>query len=155
MGSLSLLNRRQVFPVRLLQSQTYVQPRLALVGDAAHNCHPVGGQGLNLGIRDAAALAEILTETFCRQGDLGDLSVLRRYDRWRRWENWLILGVTDTLNRLFSNRLWLLVLFRRLGLEGLRQAPPLRRLLLRLMTGQQGRLPHLEPARVPLTSSLR
>jgi 2-octaprenyl-6-methoxyphenol hydroxylase len=156
LGSLHLTNHRQVFPVRLLQSRTYVQSRLALVGDAAHNCHPVGGQGLNLGIRDAAALAEILTAAFRQQVDLGDLAVLRGYDRWRRWENWLILAFTDVLDRLFSNQMWPLVWLRRIGLEGLRRIPPLRRLILSVMTGQQGRCPTLDrrPA-IPLARSRR
>jgi 2-octaprenyl-6-methoxyphenol hydroxylase len=141
LGTISLTNQRQVFPVRLMQSRTYAKPRLALVGDAAHNCHPVGGQGLNLGIRDAAALAHVLVEAHLHQEDLGTLGVLRRYDRWQRPQNWFILGVTDSLNRLFSNRLWPLVWIRWLAIEALRRIGPLRRLVLSTMTGQHDRQP--------------
>ncbi|ASC71671.1 2-octaprenyl-3-methyl-6-methoxy-1,4-benzoquinol hydroxylase [Halomicronema hongdechloris C2206] len=101
MGALTLVSQPLLFPVRLRQSHRYGLPRLALVGDAAHCCHPVGGQGLNMGIRDAAALAEVLLAAQAAGEDWGSLPVLRRYDRWRRRENWLILGFTDLLNRSF------------------------------------------------------
>ncbi|MFM7425863.1 MAG: FAD-dependent hydroxylase [Elainella sp.] len=141
MGQLELLNRRQLFPVKLMQSRRYVQSRLALVGDAAHCCHPVGGQGLNLGIRDAAALAEVL-QTAQQQGeDLGSLPVLKRYERWRRFENWVILGFTDLLDRCFSNRWLPLIALRRLGLRAMRRLGPLKFLAIQLMTGQLGRRP--------------
>ncbi|HIK46039.1 MAG TPA: FAD-dependent hydroxylase, partial [Leptolyngbyaceae cyanobacterium M65_K2018_010] len=143
MGQLKRLTPPAIFPVQLMQCRRYVQPRLALVGDAAHSCHPVGGQGLNMGIRDAAALAEVLIAAYQRGEDLGSLRVLGRYERWRRWENWLILGFTDILTRSFSNRLGPVVMIRRLGLRLLRQVPPLRRWALRLMTGRLGRLPYL------------
>ncbi len=143
MGRLKRLTTPALFPVQLMQSDRYVIPRLALVGDAAHSCHPVGGQGLNMGIRDAAALAEVLT-TAHRQGqDLGSMAVLRRYERWRRLENWVILSFTDILTRTFSNRLWPLVVLRRGGLWVLAHVPILRQLALRLMTGRLGRAPEL------------
>ena len=84
LGDLKLVSKRMVFPVQLMQCDRYIKPRLALIGDAAHCCHPVGGQGLNLGIRDAASLAQIL-QTADRQGqDIGSLKVLKRYERWRK-----------------------------------------------------------------------
>jgi 2-octaprenyl-6-methoxyphenol hydroxylase len=141
MGQLKLLNQPRLFPVQLMQSKRYVQPRLALIGDAAHCCHPVGGQGLNMGIRDAAALAEVLVQAQQQQQDIGSLAVLRRYERWRRRENWLILSLTDFLTRCFSNRLWPLVLLRRLGIGILHRVRPLRRGALRVMTGRFGRIP--------------
>ncbi len=143
MGRLKRLTAPAMFPVQLMQSDRYVQPRLALVGDAAHSCHPVGGQGLNMGIRDAAALAEVLTAAHQRGQDLGGLTVLRRYERWRRLENWVILSFTDVLTRLFSNQILPLVVLRRAGLWLLSSVPPLKRLALRLMTGRLGRVPHL------------
>lgn len=91
------MSDRYLFPVQLRQCDRYVQPRLALVGDAAHYCHPVGGQGLNLGIRDAAALAQILTELHQQGEDIGELKVLKRYENWRKRENLTILGFTDLL----------------------------------------------------------
>lgn len=141
MGELELIGDRQVFPVQLMQSDRYVQPRLALIGDAAHCCHPVGGQGLNLGIRDAAAIAQVLSDAHQNREDIGELSVLRRYERWRKLENLIILGFTDFLDRLFSNNFPPIVALRRLGLWCLRNLPPLKRFALRLMTGQTGRHP--------------
>jgi 2-octaprenyl-6-methoxyphenol hydroxylase len=143
MGELSLVGDRFIFPVQLQQSSTYIQPRLALIGDAAHCCHPVGGQGLNLGIRDAAALAEILQVAHLHDEDLGNLQVLRRYERWRKWENLMILAFTDFLVRCFSNQWLPLVILRRIGLRLLQRVKPLRKITLRLMTGLNGRLPQL------------
>ena len=145
MGDLQLLNEPRLFPVRLMQSQRYVQPHLALVGDAAHCCHPVGGQGLNMGIRDAAALAEVLATAHQHGEAIGSLSVLKRYERWRRRENWFILSMTDFLNRSFSNNLLPLVWFRRLGIGMLEHVPPLKWLALTIMTGRFGRRPQIAP----------
>jgi 2-octaprenyl-6-methoxyphenol hydroxylase len=139
LGKLELLSDRYLFPVQLMQSDRYALPRLALVGDAAHCCHPVGGQGLNMGIRDAAALAEVLTTAYQQGVDLGDLKVLKRYERWRKKENLLILGVTDFLDRMFSASWLPLVKIRRLGLWGLGTIPPFKSLALRVMTGLFGR----------------
>ncbi|HEY9887632.1 MAG TPA: FAD-dependent hydroxylase [Candidatus Obscuribacterales bacterium] len=143
LGQLTLTSDRLLFPVQLFQSERYVQPRLALVGDAAHRCHPVAGQGLNLGIRDAAALAQVLSEAYLRGEDVGHVRVLQRYERWRKRENLAILGFTDFLDRLFSNRWWPLITVRRLGLWLLRHVPPLKIFSLRFMTGFWGRRPFL------------
>ncbi|MEB3272752.1 MAG: FAD-dependent hydroxylase [Prochlorothrix sp.] len=142
-GALQLETPRVIFPVRLMQSDRYVQAGLALVGDAAHCCHPVGGQGMNLGIRDAVALAEVLTQARTQAEDWGSEGVLKRYDRWRRWENWTILGFTDLLDRAFSNQVWPVVIARRIGLHLLHSVPVVRRLALDLMTGQLGRKPKI------------
>jgi 2-octaprenyl-6-methoxyphenol hydroxylase len=143
MGNLSLVGQRYLFPVQLMQSRRYVQPRLALMGDAAHCCHPVGGQGVNMGIRDAAALAQVLTTAHQQGKDIGDLAVLQGYGRWRWLENLTILGFTDFLNRTFSNTVLPLVVLRRLGLWGLQNIRPLRVTALKLMTGLSGRTPDL------------
>lgn len=143
MGTLELVGDRSVFPTQLMQSDRYVLPRLALIGDAAHCCHPVGGQGVNLGIRDAAALAQILQSAHQQGDDIGSLRVLKRYDRWRRWENVIILGFTDTLNRVFSNSFLPLVVLRRVGLWVLRSVPVAKQVALKLMTGLSGRAPKL------------
>ncbi len=143
MGNLEIISPRFVFPVQLMQSDRYVLPRLALLGDAAHCCHPVGGQGLNLGIRDAAMLAQVLQMAHQQGEDLGDLRVLKRYQRVRKWENWVILGFTDILDRTFSNN-WLPVVgVRRLGLWAMRNIHPVKALALRLMTGLLGYTPKL------------
>lgn len=143
LGQLELLNQRSLFPVKLMQSDRYTQHRLALVGDAAHCCHPVGGQGLNLGIRDAVALAQVLTQAHQTGQDLGAVRVLKRYERWRRLENWTILGFTDFLDRFFSTHWLPIVLTRRLGLRVMRNFRPLKFLALKLMTGLSGRIPEL------------
>jgi len=142
MGRLELEGERFVFQVQLMQSDRYVLPRLALIGDAAHCCHPVGGQGLNMGIRDAAALAQVLQSAHQRSEDIGDLAVLKRYERWRKQENLTILGFTDFLDRMFSNNWLPLVLVRRFGLWMLR-VRPLKIFALKLMTGLRGRPPQI------------
>jgi 2-octaprenyl-6-methoxyphenol hydroxylase len=143
LGRLELESQRFLFPVQLMQSDRYTQSRLALIGDAAHCCHPLGGQGLNMGIRDAATLAQVLQEAAKSGEDIGNVKVLRRYERWRRLENWTILGFTDLLDRMFSNNWLPLVMTRRLGLWMLRTIHPLKSLVLRLMTGLLGRTPQI------------
>ncbi|MDX2228790.1 MAG: FAD-dependent hydroxylase [Leptolyngbyaceae cyanobacterium bins.349] len=143
MGELELVGDRYLFPVQLMHSRQYVQPRLALIGDAAHCCHPVGGQGVNLGIRDAAALAEVLQTAHQQGKDIGELTVLRRYERWRKLENWKILAFTDLLDRLFSNNILPIVMLRRLGLWMLQHLYPVKQIALRLMVGLSDRAPNL------------
>jgi 2-octaprenyl-6-methoxyphenol hydroxylase len=143
LGKLELLDERFLFPVQLMQSDRYTLPRLALIGDAAHCCHPVGGQGLNLGIRDAAALAQILQEAVAQGEDIGDVRVLKRYESWRKKENLTILGMTDLLDRVFSNNFLPVVVMRRFGLWLVRQVSPLKIFLLQLMTGLRGKTPQL------------
>jgi len=147
LGRLELVRERGLFPVKLMQCDRYSQKRLALIGDAAHACHPVGGQGLNMGIRDAAALAEVLQQAQHRGEDLGDLRVLRRYERWRKRENLLILAFTDFLDRSFSSSWLPLVALRRLGLRLMQRMRLPRRLALSLMTGLSGHSPALAKPR--------
>ncbi|WP_204103168.1 MULTISPECIES: FAD-dependent hydroxylase [Spirulina sp. CCY15215] len=143
LGKVEAIGDRFVFPVQLMQSENYTRSRLALIGDAAHCCHPVGGQGLNLGLRDAAALAQVLQEAHKLGEDIGSLPVLRRYEKWRKGENLTILGFTDFLDRMFSNQWLPLILLRRLGLWMLRYIQPLKVFALQLMTGLKGRTPEL------------
>ena len=143
LGKLELVGERNLFPVQLMQSDRYTKSRLALVGDAAHCCHPVGGQGLNLGIRDAAALAEVLQTAFSQGEDIGDLKVLQRYENWRKQENIAILAFTDFLDRFFSNNWFPIVAMRRFGLWLMQQFHPLKIQALQLMTGLKGRVPQL------------
>ncbi|NJO96234.1 MAG: FAD-dependent hydroxylase [Pleurocapsa sp. CRU_1_2] len=143
LGELKLVSQRQVFPVQLMQCDRYIKSRLALIGDAAHCCHPVGGQGLNMGIRDAASLAQILQAAHQQEQDIGTVKVLKRYESWRKLENLAILGFTDLLDRLFSNSWLPVVVVRRLGLWMMSYLKPLRIFALRLMTGLLGRKPKL------------
>ena len=143
MGKLELLGDRFIFQVQLMQSDRYVLHRLALVGDAAHNCHPVGGQGLNLGIRDVAALAQVLQEAHAKGEDIGNIQILKGYERWRQRENLTILGFTDLLDRMFSNNILPVVVIRRLGLWIMRRVPVVKIFSLKLMIGLKGRVPKL------------
>jgi 2-octaprenyl-6-methoxyphenol hydroxylase len=143
MGKLTLVGDRFIFPARLMHACEYVRSRLALVGDAAHSCHPVGGQGLNLGIRDVGALAQVLRDAYAKGEDIGSLRVLRRYERWRRWENMLSLGFTDLINLMFSNNILPLVVVRRLGLWAMEHIPILKIAALHFMAGVMGRKPTL------------
>ncbi|CAD5956348.1 FAD-dependent hydroxylase [Planktothrix agardhii] len=145
LGKLELLSDRYVYPVQLMQSDRYIQHRLALVGDAAHCCHPVGGQGLNMGIRDGGALAEVLKTATQKGEDIGQKRVLKRYEGWRQKENLIVLGLTDFLDRTFSGDWTLKVSLRRLGLGVLTKVQIFRYLALRLMTGLIGRAPKLNP----------
>jgi 2-octaprenyl-6-methoxyphenol hydroxylase len=143
LGKLELDSQRWLFPVKLMQSQQYTAARLALIGDAAHCCHPVAGQGMNLGIRDAAALAEILVAAHQAGEDIGSEAVLQRYANWRKPENWVILAFTDFLDRMFSTSILPIVIIRRFGLFLLDRIPGFKYLALRLMTGLAGKMPQV------------
>ena len=152
MGRLAVEGKRFIFPAKLVHSCEYVRPRVALVGDAAHSCHPVGGQGLNLGIRDVAALAQVLSAAQAQGEDIGSLQVLRRYQRWRRRENILALGFTDVLNRMFSTQVLPVVVMRRLGLRLMSLVPLVKVLSLRFMAGLVGRSAVISPTVSPTAS---
>jgi 2-octaprenyl-6-methoxyphenol hydroxylase len=127
----------------LLQAERYTDRRLALVGDAAHLIHPIAGQGLNLGLRDVAALAECVVDAHRLGLDIGAGDVLMRYQRWRRFDNLVLMAVTDGLNRLFSNDLPPVRLARDIGLALVNQVPPLKRVFMRHAMGTLGDLPRL------------
>ncbi len=143
LGPLRLIGARGIFPLGLSLAQRYVAPRLALVGDAAHGVHPVAGQGLNLGLRDVGALAEVLIEAARRGEDLADLAVLERYQRWRRFDTTTLALGMDAVNRLFSNDNPLLRLGRDLGMGVVSATPALRRRFIREAAGLTGTLPKL------------
>lgn len=144
LGRLSLWGgRRWSYPLSLLHAERYTDTRLALVGDAAHGIHPIAGQGLNLGLRDVAALAECIVDARRLGLDVGDATVLERYQRWRRLDTMALIAATDSLNRLFSNDLPPLRLLRDLGLAAVNQVPPLKRFFMRHAMGLVGDLPRL------------
>jgi 2-octaprenyl-6-methoxyphenol hydroxylase len=134
---------RWAYPLGLMLAERYVADRLALVGEAAHVIHPIAGQGLNLGIRDVAALAELVIDTRRLGLDIGDAEMLCRYQRWRRFDAMALAAVTDGLNRLFSNTVTPLRLARDLGLAAVHRLPALKRLLMRDAMGLAGDLPRL------------
>ena len=126
-----------------MHARRYVAPRLALAGDAAHAIHPIAGQGLNIGWRDVAALAEVVIDALRVGADPGSPAALRRYERWRRVDNSMMLAATDALNRLFSNDLAPVRLVRDVGLAAVNLAPPLKRFLMRHAMGVLGDAPRL------------
>jgi 2-octaprenyl-6-methoxyphenol hydroxylase len=134
---------RWSYPLSLHLALSYTAPRLALAGDAAHGIHPIAGQGLNLGLRDIAALAEVLVEAKRLGLDIGSQAVLGRYQSWRRFDNVVLAASTDILNRLFSNAFTPLALARRFGLDLVEALPPLKRLFMRHAGGAVGELPRL------------
>ena len=131
------------YPLALTLAERYTANRLAVAGDAAHAIHPIAGQGFNLGIRDAAALAEVIVDTARLGLDIGTVTALARYARWRRADNFMMLAATDGLNRLFSNDIAPLALGRRLGLAAVNRIPPLKRLFMRHAMGELGEKPRL------------
>jgi 2-octaprenyl-6-methoxyphenol hydroxylase len=143
LGSVEPVGARWSYPLSLLLAEKYVSTRLALVGEAAHTIHPIAGQGLNLGIRDVAALAELVIDARRLGLDIGEDSVLLRYQQWRRFDTLALAAVTDGLNRLFSNTLSPLRLARDVGLAAVNRFPPLKRLLMRDAMGIVGDLPRL------------
>ena len=143
LGELEIVGPCWSYPLSFLHAERYVAERLALVGDAAHVIHPIAGQGLNLGLRDVAALAEVLVDGRRLGLDIGDAQVLARYERWRRLDNWMLSAATDSLNRLFSNAIPPVKLARDLGLAAVNQLPPLKRLFMRHAMGVMGELPRL------------
>lgn len=143
LGRISVAGPRWSYPLGLLQAETYIARRLALAGDAAHAIHPIAGQGLNLGLRDIAALAECIVDAHRLGLDIGAANVLERYQRWRRFDNVALMAVTDGLNRLFSTDLAPVRLVRDLGLGIVNSLPPLKRFFMRHAMGMVGDLPRL------------
>jgi 2-octaprenyl-6-methoxyphenol hydroxylase len=143
LGEIRLEGARYSYPLGLSLADAWVGPRLALVGDAAHGIHPLAGQGLNLGLRDVAALAEVLTAARRRGQDPGAADVLADYQRWRRFDTVAMAVATDGINRLFSNDNPLLRLGRDLGLGLVNRLPALRRALIAEAAGAAGDLPRL------------
>lgn len=143
LGTLSLEGKRFTYPLNLTLANAFVAPRLALVGDAAHGVHPIAGQGLNLGLRDVGALAEVLIEAHRRGEDIGALDVLERYQRWRRFDSTALALGMDTVNRLFSNDNPILRIGRDLGMGLVNSLPGLRRRFIREAAGLTGDLPKL------------
>jgi len=143
LGAVEPVGHRWAYPLALILAENYIGHRLTLVGEAAHTIHPIAGQGLNLGIRDVAGLAELLIDARRVGLDIGDERVLRRYQQWRRFDTLALAAVTDGLNRLFSNALPPLQLARGLGLAAVHRVPPVRRVLMRDAMGLVGDLPRL------------
>jgi 2-polyprenylphenol 6-hydroxylase len=146
LGEVTLTTQRAAFPLQWAQVDEYCRAHFVLVGDAAHSVHPLAGQGVNLGMMDAACLVQVLAEAK-RQGaamtDLAELRVLRRYERWRKSENTLALSLMDGINKLFSNDSSTLGVARRTGLRVMQNMSLLKRMLMLRALGMSGERPDL------------
>ena len=143
LGDIALTGRRFSYPLGMMIAKSYIAPNLALIGDAAHRVHPIAGQGLNAGLRDVAALIQVLSEAKQRGEDFASQPVLARYQLWRRFDATALAVATDGFNRLFSNDNSILRLGRDLGMGMLNAMPKVRRGILREAAGLTGDLPDL------------
>jgi 2-octaprenyl-6-methoxyphenol hydroxylase len=143
LGATKAAGPRWSYPLKFHLARAYVRPRFALAGDAAHGIHPIAGQGLNLGLKDAAALAETVLDAARLGLDIGGLDALKRYERWRRFDSAAMAFTMDAFNRLFSNDIAPLRFARDVGLGVVDSIGPLRRLFMRNAGGDVGKLPRL------------
>jgi 2-octaprenyl-6-methoxyphenol hydroxylase len=143
LGKTKSAGPRWSYPLAFHLAREFVRPRFALAGDCAHGIHPIAGQGLNLGLKDAAALAEVLLDAARLGRDIGALDTLKRYQRWRRFDSFALAASTDALNRLFSNDIAPLRHLRDLGLGLVDAIGPARRFFMRHAGGDIGKLPRL------------
>jgi 2-octaprenyl-6-methoxyphenol hydroxylase len=143
LGAIEIEGARHAYPLGLILARDFVRPRFALLGDAAHGIHPIAGQGLNLGFRDAAALAETVVDAYRLGLDVGSVEVLRRYEIWRRYDTFQMGVVTDALNRLFSNDIGPLRALRDIGLGIVDRLPKIKSMFIGEAAGFGGALPKL------------
>lgn len=143
LGEISVEGKPRAWPLGLTLARAFVKPRFALAGDAAHGIHPIAGQGLNLGFKDAAALAETVVEADRLGQDIGALDVLEGYERWRRFDTVQMGVTTDLLNRLFSNDIGPVRTVRDIGLGLVERMPRLKEFFIRQASGLAGPAPRL------------
>lgn len=143
LGEVKSIGKRWAYPLTMQLADEYVAERFCLVGDAAHGIHPIAGQGFNLGLRDVAALTEVLVDNHRLGGDAGSELVLERYVRWRRADNNILSLGMDGLNRFFSNDIAPLRLLRQVGLGLVNEMPPVKKFFMRHARGTVGKLPKL------------
>jgi len=143
LGDIALTGGRFSYPLGMMIAKSYIAPNVALIGDAAHGVHPIAGQGLNAGLRDVAALIQVLSEAKQRGEDFASQPVLARYQLWRRFDATALAVTTDGFNRLFSNDNPILRLGRDLGMGMINAMPKVRRGILREAAGLTGDLPDL------------
>lgn len=143
LGALQLLGKPSAYPMTMTLARAFVKPRLALAGDAAHGLHWIAGQGLNHGLKDVAALAEVLADAMRLGLDIGGLGVLRRYERWRRFDSTTSAVAAGLINGLFSNDVMPLRMMRGFGLGLVQRMSPLKQFFVREAAGLTGDLPRL------------
>jgi 2-octaprenyl-6-methoxyphenol hydroxylase len=143
LGEIKVLDKPRSFPLGYFVARSFIAERLALVGDAAHVIHPIAGQGLNMGLKDIAALAEVVVDAARLGIDLGQADVLERYQRWRRFDTMAMGVTTNSLNLLFSNKSTLLRTVRDIGLGLVDRVPPVKEFFIRQAAGLSGEVPRL------------
>jgi 2-octaprenyl-6-methoxyphenol hydroxylase len=143
LGEVKALDKPRAFPLSYFVARSFIAERLALIGDAAHVIHPIAGQGLNMGLKDVAALAEVVVDAARLGMDIGEAGVLERYQRWRRFDTMAMGFATNSLNFLFSNKSTLLRTVRDIGLGIVDRTPPLKNLFIREAAGLTGEVPRL------------
>jgi 2-octaprenyl-6-methoxyphenol hydroxylase len=143
LGEIKVLDRPRAFPLSYFVARSFIGERLALVGDAAHVIHPIAGQGLNMGLKDVAALAEVVVDAARLGMDFGQTDVLERYQRWRRFDTMAMGLTTNSLNVLFSNDFAPLRAMRDIGLGLVDRLPPLKEMFIRQAAGLSGEVPRL------------
>lgn len=143
LGEITLATRREAWPLSVLLAERFIAERLALIGEAAHAIHPIAGQGLNLGLRDVAALAEVIVDAHRLGLDVGGPEVLARFQRWRRFDTVLLAAVCDGLVHLFSNNIPPIRLARDLGMGLVNRLPPVKRFFMKHAMGVVGDLPRM------------
>jgi 2-octaprenylphenol hydroxylase len=143
LGDITSIDTRHVFPLFKQQTSHYIKPRIALVGDAAHTVHPLAGQGINIGLLDAASLAEILAKAHNDKRDFAQTTTLRRYERWRRAENLAMLAGIDLIQKFFASDNKSIQTIRTLGLNNIDRIPLLKKLFVGHAVGNKGVLPQI------------
>jgi 2-octaprenyl-6-methoxyphenol hydroxylase len=143
LGATKAAGPRWSYPLKFHLARGYVTPRFALAGDSAHGIHPIAGQGFNLGLKDAAALSEIVLDAARLGLDIGSHDTLQKYERWRRFDSFVMSLAMDGLNRLFSNEIAPLRVLRDVGIGFVDSIGPARRFFMRHAAGDVGKLPRL------------
>jgi 2-octaprenyl-6-methoxyphenol hydroxylase len=143
LGKFEFFGPREAYPLSLQYAETFIANRIALVGDAAHGIHPIAGQGLNLGLRDVATLAELLVDSKRLGIDIGNDILLQNYQKWRRFDSSTMLAITDSLNRIFSNDISPIKLARNFGLTAINKIDPVKKFFMLQAMGAAGDLPRL------------